>query len=159
MAEQTSLLVDALETHPVRHTLEPVYRERISAEVLTELAADDVFYITTIPHGLRLVGGSLTISAVGAAATASIGDYTYEKDLVEGVWDGTCTWTVGTADKFGSLTDLTLATTQTFGNTAAKGQGTQGIYTTGKETRIGLKIADASVPAGVTITGYIDWSK
>jgi hypothetical protein len=140
-----------------------IERHYFSHVVKTAVADGDILYLVTIPKGKRLVGGLFKNTAGGQTVTGSIGDYTYEK-VMEGepaVWTGEYAWTVGTADTFGSLTTLAGATSQTFGDTGAKGAGTEGVLTNFKETRIGVLFADdgggETVQVGAVISGHVDF--
>lgn len=163
MAEYSSNFVTEFEAGLLAHTLEVVYRQPLYYKVGTALATTDILFLTTIPSGLRVAGGKLVITAGGATVTAKISDYTYEKEIVGDEWTGNYVWTEGHDDRFGTLTDLTLATEQTFADTAAKGLGYPGILTNGKETRIALTFTDngggETVQADTEFSGYINFGK
>ncbi len=76
----------------------------------TVAAADTVFFAVKIPKGARMLGGVFKNTAGGAAATAKVNTYTLKGS----------TFTLAGDSHYGTLTDLTGATSQTFGDTDAK---------------------------------------
>lgn len=105
------------------------------------IAAGDTLMLTFIRSGEMMYGGVFKNTAGGAAATGKIGNYTSlaVADIVDD-------------DHYGTLTDLTGITSQTFGDTNAKSfmeQATANWY-------IGVLTAAQAVQAAAVIQGYID---
>lgn len=112
---------------------EKIDRRWIYFKAPAELAVATTVDLADIPANKRVVGGLLSIGAGGAAATGTLGDGT-------------------TADLFGSLTDMTLATVQVFGNTPATGLGN---VSSAARTLV-LTTAAQAIQINTTIHGYVD---
>lgn len=105
------------------------------------IAAGDTLMCTFIRAGEIMYGGVWKNTAGGAAATGKIQNYTSlaVADLVDD-------------SKWGTLTDMTNATSQTFGDTNAKDfmeQATAFWY-------VGVLTAAQAIQAAAVIQGYID---
>jgi hypothetical protein len=107
------------------------------------LAVADLLMWGFIPKGARFREGLVHASAMGVAATANIGSYTVVAAPV-----------VITAAKYGALTDMTLVSRQTFGQTIALSYGV--LETT--DVYIGIVTAAQICPAAGTFKGeYSYW--
>jgi hypothetical protein len=106
------------------------------------LAVADLLMWGFIPKGARFFGGSVEVSANGVATVANIGSYTTVAAPV-----------VISAAKFGTLADMTLLTTQAFGETVAKSFG----VLQATDMYIGIVTGTAIAPAAATFTGYYDY--
>ncbi len=115
--------------------LEKIERLWLDWTAAAEVAATTEIHLGVIPANRHVAGGLLGITAGGAAATGTVGDGT-------------------TADLFGSLTDMTLATVQFIGVTPPTGLGN--VDTVDRDLIV--TTADAALQSGTTIHGYLDFS-
>jgi len=95
-----------------------------------------------MPKGCRFFGGVVKISAGGHAAVANIGSYTVVAAPV-----------VISAAKYGTLSNMTSLSAQTFGETVAKSYGvleTTNVY-------IGIVTGTAELDLSTTMTGYYEY--
>ena len=106
-------------------------------------AAGSIIVLAKIPAGKRMLGGLWLNTAGGAAATGKIQDYRTTDVSPTGL---------GTDSKWGTLTDMTGATSQTFGNTNAKNFGS--IDTV--DRFLAVLTAAQTIAAGTILQGYVD---
>lgn len=104
--------------------------------------AASIIVLALIPAGKRVIQGLWGNTAGGAAATAKIQDYLPSDVSATGL---------GLDSRFGTLTDMTSATSQTFANTVAKGQGT--VFTVDKY--LAVLTAAQTIQAGAQLTGFV----
>lgn len=104
------------------------------------IAAGDTLFLCRVPKGARMLGGVWKNTAGGAAATGKIGKYTAEYVVVDDDW-------------WGTLTDMTAATSQTFADTDAKHFGEE----LTADMVIGVLTAAQAIAAAAVIDGYVDY--
>ena len=102
--------------------------------------AGSILVLAKIHAGKRITGGQWTNTAGGAAATGKIQNYKVDAS------------TLITDSKYGTLTDMTGATLQTFANTNAKGQG----YISTDDEFLAVLTAAQTIQAGAILAGYVD---
>ena len=105
------------------------------------VAAGDTLFLTYIRPGERMLGGVFKNTAGGAAATAKI--QTYSSLLPASLVSDS---------HYGTLTDLTNITAQTFADTQAKnfGEVATGFWW------IGILTASQAIQAAAVLVGYIE---
>jgi hypothetical protein len=120
----------------------PLIRQYFYYLTPIEIAVADLIMWGFMPKGCRFFGGKVKISAGGHAATANIGSYTVVAAPV-----------VISAAKYGTLSDMTSLSAQTFGETVAKSYGvleTTNVY-------IGIVTGAQAFHIAQTMTGYYDY--
>jgi hypothetical protein len=106
-------------------------------------AAASIIVLARVKAGERITGGLWTNTAGGAAATGKIQNYLTTDVSATGLQ---------TDSKYGTLTDMTAATSQTFANTNAKGQG----YVSVRDEFVAVLTAAQTIAAGAILAGYVD---
>jgi len=104
------------------------------------LAAADLLMVGIMPKGAMYLGSEWVYSAAGVAVTANVGSYTLAATPV-----------VISAAKYGALTTVVAAGSQTIGKLPTTGYG--GLETA--DVYIGLVTAAAIAPAAMTIAGQV----
>jgi hypothetical protein len=107
------------------------------------IAAPSIIVLAKIPAGKRVTGGLWLNTAGGAAATAKVQDYKITDVSATGL---------GTDSKWGTLTDMTAATSQPFGNTNAKAFGSIDTI----DRFLAVLTAAQTIQADAVLSGYVD---
>ena len=132
-------------TPPVLNTQEhaksPVVKQFSYTVPAATIAAGDTLLLVHVPAGATILRGKWHNDAGGAAATGKIGKYNGK------------TLAVIDDDWFGTLTDMSAETNQTFADTLAK----HTLETQTADIVIGVLTAAQAIQAGCLISGFIEY--